>query len=382
MEGTVLKDNAQSKRQFTVVMRGSSAFFFLPEKEIHIQKYPISLGTVDIKFRTRWLKRNDSVTLPGQLWIEVKGEANDLEESLVPFANAGFAFLPVFSLSANAAVNFPAIEVAFDSTPNIKERNYFQCYVPPESDVIHFARVINIQASLALLDAIAKSADAERIHRAANQYQLALESWMLGSETLSLAHLWMAVEVLTKTVIRFECKVRGINSENELATALNVELSKLDSTIRRDFILGEDEECYRKAKKASDGFEHGFLGYTKIRELTMDIRHRMAGYVRETIFRVSSLDAETHKTLTEDPYHEPMGIWPLVKYLRGQLIGEGAELAAKGNEYPFIRWRPVIQEAEVTENGKLNIKATEEFQLELGEGIVFQLGSHEVWRPD
>lgn len=375
-------DNAQLKREFTVVMRGPSAFFLLPYKEICIQKYPIALGTVDIKFRTRWIKRNDSVTLPGQLWIEVRGEAKDLEESIVPFANAGFAFLPILSLSANAAVSFPAVEVAFDSTPGVKERNYFQCYVPPESDVIHFARPIDIQASVALLDAISKSPDAERLHRAANQYQLALDSWILGSETLSLAHLWMAVEALTKAVIRFECEVRGINSENELASALNIELPKLDSTIRRDFILGGDEECYRKAKNASDGFEHGFLGYTKIRELTIDIRHRMAGHVRETIFRVSALDAETLKTLTDDPYNKPMGIWTLVKYLRGQLIGEGAELASKGNEYPFMRWRPVVQKAEVTENGKLNIKVNEELQPELGDGIVFQPISHEVWKPD
>lgn len=260
-----------------------------------------------------------------------------LEDILVPFANAGLALLPLLSLSANAAIGDPNIEIGFDSSPEVSEREYFQNYVPPESGVVHFARQIKVKETVAILNALNRNADAERIRRAANQYRLALDSWGLGQEALSLAHLWMALEALTKARIRHECTKRGISTGQELADSLGIELAQLDPTLRRDPILKGDEECYRKSKKASDGFEHGFLGYDKIHDLDRDTRHRMAQYIRAEVFDQLGLGGDTLGVLTNDPFDKPMDYWPVVKYVRGKLLGDNRELAAEGNAYPCKR---------------------------------------------
>jgi hypothetical protein len=362
-------------------MRGPSAVVFRQNEVFRVQGFPSSAGPVDVVYTSRWIKSGPNVTVPGHLWVEVRGKGKSLEESLVPFANAGFALLPTLSLSANAAIGGPELDVAFDSTPGISERDYFQSYVAPESGVLHTARLINVNATTALLNAIARHGDGERLRRAANQYRLALDSWRLGRETLSLAHLWMGLEALAKAKIRAECEARGGSSERDLADSLGVESKHLQAAVRKDLLLAGDGECYAKAKDASDGLEHGFLGYDKIHELSKDVRHRMAGYVRTAILTLCGLQSEAVEVLTKDPFDKPLGHWPLAKYLRGRLLGTNPELAAKGNAYPFMRWKTVIKECGVGEDGKLHMKFNEELTAELGEGISFEGGSWEVWEP-
>lgn len=370
------------EREFTVVMRASSAVVFSPNENFRAADFPSSVGPVNIVYTSRWLRRDENVTIPGHLWIEVRGKGEKLEDILIPFANAGLALLPLLSLSANAAIEDPNIELGFDSSPEASERDYFQHYVPPESEVVHFGRQLKVKETVSVIDALNRNSEAERIRRAANQYRLALDSWKLGRETLSLAYLWMALEALTKARIRLECKERGISTAQELADSLGVELTKLDSTVRRDLILKRDVECYNKSKKASDGFEHGFLDFGKIQDLARDTRHRMAKYIRAEIFKQLELTEDTYSVLTNDPFDKPMGYWPVVKYIRGKLIGDNPELAAGENAYPFMKWKPMIKKCEVADDGKINIQISENFTAELGEGIAFQPVSYEAWKPE
>lgn len=105
-------------------------------------------------------------------------------------------------------------------------------------------------------------------------------------------------------------------------------------------------------------------------------------YIRNVILELSGLEAEPLRILTADPFDKPMGYWPVVKYVRGRLLGESSELAAKGNAYPFLRWKPVINKCEVTEDEKINIHFSENLTAELGEGTSFQAISYEAWKPE
>lgn len=369
-------------KEFTLVMRGPSAVVFLPGENLFARLARPDTTRLVIGFTSRWIKKSEDVTLPGHLWIEIKGTGESLEDILSPWANAGLALLPVLSLSANAAVQNAQLEIAFDSSNHVAEREYFQSYVPPESNLVHFVRRIDVDATVALIDAINRHDDADRLRRAADQYRLALDEWRLGQETLTLAHLWMALEALTKAWIRAECRKRKLKDDNDLATALAVELKQLDSVIRRDMILKGDLECYRKAKKASDGFEHGFLEFGRIRELATDVRHRMAGYIRGAILDLCELDEPVSRRLTSGPFDKPLGYWPVVKYMRGRLVGSSDQLAAPGNAYPFLRWDPGVKKCEVTEQGEINVRFTDSFTGEFGEGTSFVPTRHEAWQAD
>jgi hypothetical protein len=354
---------------------------FKPAEKLTVQAVPSDIGPVDIVYTTRYLSRKPDVTMPGHLWIDIRGHARSLEEALVPFANAGLSMLPVLTLSANAAIGDPEIELGFDNTAGIMERDYFQSYIPPERDIVHAGRSIDVSATVALLEALGTHTDSERLLRGANQYRIALQSWRLGRETLSLAHLWMAVEALTKARVRAECEARKVTEQADLAVELGVELKQLDGVVRRDLLLKGDNEVYGKVRQASDGFEHGFLNYGEISKSAQDIRHRMAGYVRTAILELCELDQSVFDRLTSDPFNKPLGHWPIAKYLRGKLLGTGEELAASGNEYPFMKWNPTIKTAK-WEGGKLNIEVEENLTAELAQGISFQAGSIEAWQAD
>jgi hypothetical protein len=166
-----------------------------------------------------------------------------------------------------------------------------------------------------------------------------------------------------------------------LAKELGVELRHSDRFVRRDLLLKGDDEVYRKAKEASDGFEHSFLNYGDISKSAQDVRHRMAGYVRTAILEMCELDQPVFDRLTSDPFDKPLGHWPIVKYLRGTLLGTGEGLAAPGNEYPFVKWNPKIKTAK-WEGGELNIKIEENISAELAQGIRFEEGSMEALQAD
>jgi len=335
---------------------------------------------VDIVYRTRWLERGNGITVPGHLWIEISGPAPTLKEALVPFANAGLSMLPLLSLSANAAIAEPEIELAYDNTEGKTERDFFQVHLAAETSEVHMARHVNTKATTAIIHSLIQHPEGERLRRAATQYRLSLGHWRLGRETLGLAHLWMAIEALTKAKIRMEQGSLGLKNQEELAEALGIEVKNLDVHVRKEILLGGDDECYRKAKKASDGLEHGFLSYDKISQFAGDVRHRMATHTRVAILDMCGVDADTHAVLSKSPFAEPLGYWPVVKYLRGKLIGTGTDLASAKNSYPFVRWKSAIKETSTDEDGNFHMRMEESFTPDLAEGISFQAGSYEAWR--
>ena len=171
-----------------------------------------------------------------------------------------------------------------------------------------------------------------------------------------------------------------LQSDEELATALRVPLKGLDATARRLHLLRGDEECYSKAKRASDGLEHGFLAFDEIHAHAEEVYDRLAQHVREALFAFCDLDERAKSIVLADPYDKPMGTWPLVKFVRGKLLGKGTDLAPSNQAYPFIRWRSSVSSCTADENGKMNFQFTDSFTPQLGEGISLQLSSVQIWR--
>ncbi|MBK6386484.1 MAG: hypothetical protein IPF71_06550 [Rhodoferax sp.] len=100
-----------------------------------------------------------------------------------------------------------------------------------------------------------------------------------------------------------------------------------------------DTETYATARKASDGFEHGFLGFAEVHAQSSLIRSKLADYLRRSILEELALDAKDTATMTVPPYDKP-GHLRLVKYLRGKLISSDQSLAAEGHTPdPFLKWK-------------------------------------------
>lgn len=370
------------EKTYTVVLRGPSAAILRPDQTLEFEGFPSALGRVDIRIRSRWLKPNENVTLPGNLWIEIAGTGNALKEVIGPFATAGAAILPLISMATNAAIPEPEIELAFESTSGAERREYFQSFISAEVLPPTISRFIRPAAIITFIDHFQRHPELQRLIRAINQYRVALDYWRMGHESQTVSHLWMAVEALTKALIRIEFEKRGLSENAALAADMGIDLKDLDSTIRREFIFESDDETFRKTKRVSDGLEPGFLDYAEMNSLARDVRKKAAEYVRNCILKLCGLPSATYAELTLEGTHKPLGHWPVAKYVRGTLVGASDSLAAEDNLYPFLHWTSSIEEASIDENGEFRITPRESITPNIAEGLSLTDLSLEVWRPD
>jgi hypothetical protein len=138
------KPSANGDKCFTVVMRRPAAIVFWENESLRISSVPTAVGPVDVTYATRWIDRGEKVRIPGQLWVEVIGPGDTLDNVLVPYANAGIVALPLLSLASNVSIEEPDIDIGFESTPDISRRDYFQNYLPSESSVLRVGRHVNL----------------------------------------------------------------------------------------------------------------------------------------------------------------------------------------------------------------------------------------------
>jgi len=386
-----MKTNSVSEfvSQYVAVFRASSALMFPlgTQIEVHV---PRPLGTAILTFRTRHIDKGLAQPLPGDLWIDARGPADSVENAVSVFGEAAGSFASVISFSTNAAIGNLEPELVFNNTRGLKARDFLQSMIPDEPSIVHVGRKVNLEATLGLINAIEIHSEKNRVGRAMSQYSLALRHWRWGHETLATAHLYIGMETLTKAVIRSRLAASGI-TEEEFARDLGIDSSSLgpcdslgaaiEVAVRKCLLFQGDEQCYRDAKAASDGFEHGFMPFDAIRNTARAVRDKTAACLRKAIFDLVAIEEEYRDILLATPYDVPLGNWPVVKYIRGQLLGDSDGLAAKTNEYPIMSWRSTIKSVDFSESGEYVVKFEETLKPCLGNGISFQRKSFEVWEP-
>ena len=380
---------SESVSQYVVVFRALSAPMFPRGKEIKIEN-TTSLGTVILTFRTRHVNIGLAHPLPGDLWIDARGPANSVENAVSVFGGIVGTLTPIISFSTNAAIGDLEPELVFNNTCGLKTRDFLQSMLPGKRPIVHVGRKVNSEATIGLLNAMETSPEKERIVRAILQYSLALRHWRWGHETLATAHLYIGMETLTKAVIHSRLAASGINQE-QFAHDLGIDPCSLkphdsldaaiEVAVRKRLLFQGDDQCYKDAKAASDGFEHGYMPFDEIRNKARAVRNKTAACFRKAIFKLVGIEKAYQDVLLATPYDVPLGIWPVVKYIRGQLLGDSDNLALKGNEYPIMSWHSTIKSVDFSESGEYDIKFEEKLTARLGNGISFQPGAFEVWAP-
>jgi hypothetical protein len=366
---------------YVVVLRAPSGARFDPdEPPLTAVDFPTAVGPARFVFRTRYADENFSVPVPRELWVDARGSAPSLSEAINAFWNAAQSLLTVVALSANAPIDDLDVHLAYDNTLGEREREFFEQFLPEERGIPRQGRRTNIAATVAVFQALAHHPENERLLRAVGQYHLALSNWKRGYETLALAHLYMAMEVLTPVARRERCQAEQL-SVAELAAAWGIEMQRLDSEVRLRLLFQSDAECYKQAREASDGFEHGFLPFHDVRARAAEVRDRTASYVRRAILDLARVDEVSRAILLSPPYDRPLEWWPLTQYLWGRLLGANDRLAAAGQEYPLIRWERSIKSISRTETGEYQIDVAQNCTAVLGDGVMFRPEAHEVWGP-
>src|SRR5919108_2909778 len=365
--------------QYVVVLGATSDARLKEGEGLEIPNYPTPVGPATFRFLTRYEDRGFDANAPVDLWVDVRGNASStITETVVAYGNAAMSFLPLMALSANAWIDDPEIRLAFDNTPGRREGEFLQSFTTPvEPGAMRFGRPLDRDATLALIIAIGTHGEGARLRRAAEQYRQALSNWLDGQEVRAIAHLWIAVETLTKVALRRECAAVGLKPD-ELAGTWGVDLRDLDGEVRRRIIFRGDADSQKKAREASDGLEHGYLDFGEIRELARQTRDATAGYVREAIFQFSDLDEPWRSRLLGDRYKKPLKSW-IVRYLRGMLVGDVNDLAAPDQAYPKFDRTYEIKTLEQREDGNYHFEMEENFRASFSDSVQFVGKSFEVW---
>lgn len=386
-----MKNNSTSASipQYVAVFRALSAPLFPRGKEIKINNITPT-GVVVITFRTKFENVGLRHPLPGDLWIDARGPARSIENAVSIFGGIAELLTNIISFSTNAAILDLEPELVFNNTSGLKNRDFLQIMLPRKQRTFHSGRKVNSETTIALIKAIESNSEKERILRAISQYSLALRHWRWGHEILATAHLYIGIEALTMSIIRLRLAESNI-SEEQLARDLEIDIDKLppnntlpqalESAIRKKILFQGDDQCYKDAKAASDGFEHGFMPFDEIRNKARPVRDKTASYLRKAILNIVGINSTYHEILLNTPYDVPLGYWPVAKYMRGQLLGDSDRLAAKGKEYPTMSWRSSIKSITVSALGEYNITFEEKLRAHLGAGISFKRKSFEVWAP-
>lgn len=362
---------------FTVVCRAASALYFAPDNHLAITNFQTSFGRATLRYTTRWAPVDGiAQPLPRGLHVEVKGEAPDLKSALSGHSFLAQELLPILTLAANAPTDDLVPELAYDSTDGITEREFFQQFLFDER-LIPFRRpAFPAKLCATLLGMLLRHPDRDRLHRAMVQYHAALQSWLPGGEVMTLSHLYMGMEVLTPIARRRELKAHD-DSMDKLLQAWAIDIKQLDPEVRRRVLFQGDTQTYRKAKEASDGFEHGFLSFKDIREHAVAIRQATARYLRRAILQLLDIDQESISTLTAPPFDTIPGL-RIDKYIYGTLLGAGPP-HAPDQLYPILSWSSRATAIDFAPDGTAQISFSETMTKRLGDGITLRPKRLEVW---
>lgn len=372
-------------RTFIAAARSRASAVFREGETLAITYSYDGSPAATIRFQTRYRELGFPVTVPEDLWADIRGNAESIKEVIEVFVNGARDLTNILAISANAYMGHIEPEVIYESTPNINSRPFFQSFVPQPPITMVPGRLINRKATMDLIGSLQRHTRRDRFMRAIAQYHLALENWSLGGEVLSVSHLFMAIEALKHIARDSILDRRGI-TEHELAVewgfvdgrSQNVSTFLLNEA-RRRVLFRDDDGCHRKAKRISDDFEHGFTNFGLLRHPASEVIVPLAGYVRGAIIELANLPENTAKALLSEPYLRARGPLRMVKYIYGKLLGDSEDLARPENVYPIFEWRSKLNSVARNEDGSSSFSPKETVTAQFADKVRFQGERAELW---
>jgi hypothetical protein len=374
-------DSKNSKTQYVVVIRAGSRLRFPPDEDLRLN---VNIGgnNLVLTFRTRYVDEGFETHVPRELWVDARGSAPSLDEAVTEFTNKVIFFTTLISFCSNGFSGDCQFHLAYDNTEGKPERDFFEQFIEGERGAPRISRRINPELVATVIDVLGKHEYTSRLRRAIVQYVLALKYWSSGEEILSVAHLFMGMESLVRVVVKNELQRLNLDNPQQLAEYLGVTLKELDSTIRRQYLFQNDQDCHKDAKRASDAIEHGFLEFDEIRPLAIEVRNKSANYLRTAIIKLLNLSSQTEKALLAPPYDNPIGTEGYIRYLRGQLLSSSDQLAPDGFEYPIVDWKFSVNSFRITSDNHLQLSFSQSLTPRLAKGVSFQPKSFEIYGPE
>jgi hypothetical protein len=371
--------------QYTVVLRSRSGC------RVHFGGY-IDLrlpdgcgGEAQVRISTRWQDLGLEFPVPRELWMAVTVNAADMDAAVRSAAALASTLAVIISFCVNAAVEPPALHVAFNSTSGLSRREFTEAFLPDETGHPRPGRWIDVEGLLAFGQAAYSSSEAPRLFRALAQYQAALRYWNTGSRVLVLAHLYIACEVLTKAVQRLHQARLGL-TELQHAQLLGVDTTQSNWKMmagffaRREYIFEGDKSVYDAARSASDQFEHGTADLGNVRQAADTVTRDLFDLVRSAMLSLApTLDPAICDTIMAKA---PVDVSPLHKQMTGYIVSDQpsdpGNLGMAGELFPALRWRSDIRACRL-DGDNLTFDPVETITVQFADGLRFEGGGYAIY---
>jgi hypothetical protein len=369
---------------YVTVLRGESAALFLPDEGFEVN---LEDKATRIRLRTQWRDAGLAHPVPADLWIDVTGRGDDLDETIQRHSSLARGMAAFFAYVANAAVEPLEIELAYDATDGLAVREYVQVFVRGADAIPRGGRLVPTKRLRPCVDALLSLQPTPRLERALFHYDLALRSWQLGGEYQTLEHLWIAAENIVELLL--DRRTAGGNRK-DLARSVGIEVDPstpgqrkppwkqdLSAWALRELVFVKDKAAYDSARTASNGYEHGFLDLSEVQQQAVRTTEDVFKHIRRSIADALLLADEPRSWLLA---LAPVDVASTRKTVRGTLRGavtDAARLAAPGQEYPILTWRTRLSGFE-RDGDEFNASFTERMTVTVAEGVGFQGEALEV----
>ncbi|HZU12192.1 MAG TPA: hypothetical protein VFB58_05070 [Chloroflexota bacterium] len=361
--------------RYTVLLTCSTTARLPEGTAFTVERFPVSTTPVDVQFCTRYEDIGMEAPLPRELYAETSVTGGDFQDAIAASEQAANVLTPLMSLASNAFVPEFQLQLAYETTPGAARRQFKQWFYGDPVPVLPLlpGRLLDPDLTWVVVGHVLQHPEGERIHRACVQYQEALRSWLPQRELRAVAHLFMAVEALTKALLRQECEQRSIDADG-LCAEWGIEKKELDGEIRRRLIFHGDRQCYKTMKDVSDGLEHGFLAFPKLHDMAARCRDTGGRHIREAILQFLHLPSDAYERLVSATYERPVSGHGVIRAIEGVFVGEGV-LAAPGAAHPFFEWTVPIKAVERRGTDHV-ITMQDNATLHCADGIQFTATGH------
>jgi hypothetical protein len=95
--------NESGEREYRIAARAGSSVLFRANEALTVN-YHLDGVPIQLTLQTRNHDRGFAVSVPGDLWLDARGAADDLKAALAQFTNVGRDIANLLALTANAAV--------------------------------------------------------------------------------------------------------------------------------------------------------------------------------------------------------------------------------------------------------------------------------------
>ena len=156
------------------------------------------------------------------------------------------------------------------------------------------------------------------LRRANESFRQALLHWAPEERLLGGEFLYIAAETLSRYLLASRAGDRGLNPRGLARVEGETKTEKLRRSILVE-IFGGREDILRALEAASNGFEHGYMATSSVRERMEPVLDDALACVREALIRAAGVDDKTVSALLCDDYSEPRPLIPELHLLEGSL---------------------------------------------------------------